>query len=59
MKLSDQALGALMMALQISLMEQRDIRETLREFDFVIADSSQSLLMVTNPPIVELSNEDA
>ena len=33
MKLSDQAMGALMMALQKSLMEQSDITETLRGFD--------------------------
>ena len=35
MKLSNQALGAIMMALQKSLMEQSDITETLRRFDFV------------------------
>ena len=59
MKLSDQALGALMMALQKSLMEQSDITETLKGFDFVITGPSQSELVVTNPPIVEFSKEDA
>ena len=57
MKLSDQALGALMMALQKSLMEQSDITETLKEFDFVITGPSQSELMVANPPMVELEQD--
>ena len=56
MKLSDQALGALMMALQKSLMEQSDITETLKEFDFIITGPSQSELMVANPPIIEIEN---
>ena len=59
MKLSDQALGALMMALQKALMEQSDITETLRSFDFVITGPSQSELVVTNPPLVEFKKEDA
>ena len=59
MKLSDQALGALMMALQKSLMEQSDITETLKGFDFVVAGPSQSELEVVNPPVVEFKQEDA
>tara|TARA_Y100000310_G_C20391807_1_gene673172 strand:- start:305 stop:484 length:180 start_codon:yes stop_codon:yes gene_type:complete len=59
MKLSDQALGALMMALQKALMEQSDITETLRSFDFIITGPSQSELVVANPPLVEIKNEDA
>lgn len=59
MKLSNQALGAVMMALQKSLMEQSDITETLKDFDFVVTDASQSELVVTNPPIVKLEQEDA
>ena len=39
MKLSDQALGAVMMALQKSLLEQSDIVPVLKEFNFVIQDS--------------------
>ena len=35
MKLSNQALGAIMMALQKSLMEQSDIIPVLTGFDFV------------------------
>ena len=36
MKLSNQALGALMMALQKSLLEQSDVTETLRELNLQI-----------------------
>ena len=51
MKLSTQALGALMMALQKSLLEQSDIVPVLEGFDFIIKDGS---LFVKNPPIVKL-----
>jgi hypothetical protein len=56
MKLSNQALGALMMALQKSLMEQSDIVPVLMDmnFQFDPEDSSQSTLVVTNPPVVNL-----
>tara|TARA_Y100000310_G_scaffold323733_1_gene384550 strand:- start:1665 stop:1907 length:243 start_codon:yes stop_codon:yes gene_type:complete len=56
MKLSNQALGALMMALQKSLIEQSDIVPVLGEMNFQVdpADSSQSTLVVTNPPVVSL-----
>ena len=54
--LSDQALGAVMMALQKSLMEQSDIVPVLAEMNFQIdpEDTSQSTLVVTNPPVVSL-----
>ena len=52
-KLSDQALGALMMALQKSLMEQSDIVPVLQEFQFVNAESG---LEVLNPPVVRGPN---
>jgi len=54
MKLSDQAIGALMMALQKSLMEQSDIVPVLKELNLQITpgDQSQSTLVVTNPPVV-------
>ena len=51
MKLSNQAMGALMMALQKSLMEETDIIELLREMDFVVAADE---LTIRNPPIVSL-----
>jgi hypothetical protein len=60
MKLSNQALGALMMALQKSLMEQSDIVPVLKEFNFVFdpEDSSHSTLVVTNPPVVKLEEAE-
>ena len=50
MKLSDQALGAVMMALQKSLLEQTDIVPVLKEFNFTVQGDSQDELVVTNPP---------
>ncbi len=50
-KLSNQAVGAIMMALQKSLMEQADIVPTLTGFEIQIDDSGQ--LVVMNPPVVE------
>jgi len=50
MKLSDQALGAVMMALQKSLLEQSDIVPVLKNFNFTIQGDSQDELVVTNPP---------
>jgi len=47
--LSDQALGAVMMALQRSLMDQSDIVPVLKGLDFVPTEEG---LVVKNPPIV-------
>ena len=58
MKLSDQALGAVMMALQKSLLEQSDIVPVLKEFNFVIQDGSQDELLVANPPSFKLEELD-
>jgi len=55
MNLSDQALGALMMALQRSLMEQSDIVPVLQGFRFRLSDEG---LVVMNPPLVKLGTED-
>ena len=49
-KLSDQAVGALMMALQKSLMEQSDIVPVLKGFNVQVDDTNE--LVVTNPPTV-------
>jgi len=57
LKLSDQALGALMMALQKSLLEQSDIVPVLREFEWKPGANGQ--LYVENPPIVRVVPEDA
>jgi len=55
MQLSDQAVGALMMALQKSLMEQSDIVPVIKGFKL---RDSESGLMVMNPPLVKFGNEE-
>ena len=55
MQLSDQALGALMLALQNSLMNQTDIVPVLKEFDFTETSTG---LVVDNPPIVDLTTTE-
>lgn len=57
MKLSDQAIGALMLALQKSLLEQSDIIPTLKDFNFLTEGPDQSELIVSNPPTVSFDNE--
>ena len=57
MVLSDQALGAVMMALQKSLLEESDILPVLKGFNFVTSDDSQSELVVTNPPLVKFETD--
>ena len=47
-KLSNQAMGAIMMALQKSLLEQSDIVPVLKSFQFQV--SSNEELTVKNPP---------
>ena len=59
MKLSDQALGAVMMALQKSLLEQSDIVPVLKEFNFVVQDQSQDELVVTNPPTFKVDEDQS
>jgi len=56
MNLSNQAVGALMMALQKSLLEQSDIVPMLQEMDFVTdpEDPTGDTLVVLNPPVVSL-----
>ena len=51
MKLSDQAVGAVMMALQKSLMEQTDIVPVLQGFKLEVDDTNQ--VVVINPPSVK------
>ena len=51
MKLSDRALGAIMMALQKSLLEQSDITPVLKGMEFDIMDNGE--LLVKNPPVVK------
>jgi hypothetical protein len=59
MKLSDQALGAVMMALQKSLLDQSDIVPVLKGLDFVVSGHSQEELTVLNPPTFKLDAGDA
>tara|TARA_R110002033_G_scaffold16486_1_gene45684 strand:- start:1545 stop:1745 length:201 start_codon:yes stop_codon:yes gene_type:complete len=54
MQLSDQAVGALMMALQKSLMEQSDITPVIKGFKL---KNSEDGLLVMNPPLVKFDNE--
>jgi len=53
-KLSNQALGSIMMALQESLLNELDIVPILRGFELVETTDG---LMVSNPPTVRISNE--
>lgn len=54
MKLSDQALGAIMMALQNSLMSQSDVVPVLRGFDLMMSENEE--IIVLNPPVIDTSN---
>jgi hypothetical protein len=53
-KLSNQALGAVMMALQESLLNQLDIVPILKGFELTQTEDG---LVVTNPPTVRVSND--
>ena len=53
-KLSNQAIGAVMMALQKSLLDQTDIVPVLQGFEVQIDDSNH--LVVMNPPLVKVDN---
>jgi hypothetical protein len=54
LRLSNQALGSVMMALQESLLNELDIVPILKSFELV---QSEDGLVVTNPPTVRVSNE--
>ena len=55
MQLSNQALGAVMIALQKSIMEQSDIVPVLQGFVFTQTDDG---LIIENPPILEINNTE-
>jgi hypothetical protein len=55
MKLSNQAVGAVMMALQKSLMDQSDIVPMLRGFKLEVDDTGE--VVVTNPPTVKANTK--
>ena len=52
-RLSNQAVGALMMALQESLLNELDIVPIIKGFELQTGDEG---LVVTNPPTVRVSN---
>ena len=54
-KLSNQALGAIMMALQESLLNELDIVPILKGFDLLETEDG---LVVTNPPTVRVTNDE-
>ena len=56
MKLSDQALGAVMMALQESLLNQIDIVPILKGFEL---EQTETGLVVTNPPTVRFTDNSS
>jgi len=62
MKLSDQALGAIMNALQKSLLEQTDIVPILKSMEFTKDEETKRWgtkngeLVVTNPPNFNIEN---
>tara|TARA_R110000824_G_C15227302_1_gene678135 strand:+ start:4822 stop:5046 length:225 start_codon:yes stop_codon:yes gene_type:complete len=56
MKLSNQALGAIMMALQESLLNELDIVPILKGFELVPTEDG---LVVKNPPTVRVTNNDS
>ena len=55
MKLSNQAMGALMMALQKSLLEQTDIVPVLQSFNFSLSEKEE--LIVENPPTFKIGED--
>lgn len=62
MKLSDQAVGAVMMALQKSLLEQTDIVPVIKGFEFIPAadqEGDEAELFVKNPPLVKFNEDTA
>ena len=56
MQLSNQAIGAIMMALQESLLHQSDIVPVFRGFEL---EESEEGLVVTNPPTVHVDRQEA
>ncbi len=56
LKLSNQALGAVMMALQNSLLTQTDIVPMLKSFELFVDGNGE--LVVANPPNVKLKLDD-
>lgn len=64
MKLSSQAMGAIMMALQKSILEQTDIVPVLKSFEFEKDPSAKRWgtkageLVVVNPPTFKIDDDE-
>ena len=60
MHLSNEAMGALMMALQKCIMEQSDITDILKNMKFTSAPlpDGNKELFVLNPPVVKFDNDE-
>ena len=56
LKLSNEAVGAVMMALQKSLMEQSDIVPTLKGFNLRADEKGE--LYIMNPPLVKFKDDE-
>jgi hypothetical protein len=56
MKLSNQAMGAIMLVLQKSIMELSDVTSMLRNFELQLNENEE--LFVTNPPMIKFDKED-
>ena len=56
MRLSNQAVGAIMMALQDAILNEKDITKTLRKFE--IGVSKEDELVVNNPPTVSAPEQE-
>ncbi len=54
MKLSNQAMGAIMFALQKSLLEQTDIVPIIQNFNFKVEEDE---LVVSNPPNFKIDHD--
>lgn len=54
MKLSNQAMGAIMLALQNSLMTQTDITPVLKNFDLMMDENEE--VIVLNPPTLDMED---
>jgi hypothetical protein len=54
-KLSNQAVGAIMLALQKGILEQTDITHILKDFEIL---NSVDGLIVNNPPTISLQEEN-
>tara|TARA_A100001515_G_scaffold136597_2_gene128492 strand:- start:4518 stop:4697 length:180 start_codon:yes stop_codon:yes gene_type:complete len=57
MTLSNQAIGAIMMALQKGIMDQQDITGILRDFEIAVDTDTQELTIM-NPPTIKAADDE-